>query len=170
LPPRARPVTVVAPAPAPLPLRALAPARGAPSSVVRLPDALWIDESARVDASAAFAERDPLERFRLVSAPHGRADVLDLHFQSTASYRVVLDSRLGSAVRAAGAAGVWVLTGSGHHVPQQSHQARGGLLFESVGAYLRECVMQGAGWSFAPASDHNGHQCAYHVWPAGAGR
>lgn len=162
LPERARPAVAIAPAPAPLPLHARAAGGvGGVGADVRLPDRLWIDAALR-DAGA-FHEREPLRRFALVNACHGLPGVLDLHFQSAASAPAVLDATLDAAVAAHGEA--WVLTGSGHHVPTATHQARGGVLFEAVGAYLAEAA-PGAAWRHAAAKDRNGHFGAYRVWAA----
>ncbi|KAJ1626148.1 hypothetical protein T492DRAFT_217281 [Pavlovales sp. CCMP2436] len=167
LPARARPAVAVAPAPRPL---ALVPRASEKRSAdvlketIRMPEHLWIDATKR-DISA-FTERDPIERFWVVNAAHSMPSVLDLHFQSSATFSLVLDTLLDSTVRAHGEA--WVLTGSGHHVPGQSHQARGGVLFEAVEVYLSE-ARAGQPWAWTPARDKNGHYGAFRVWATSQG-
>ena len=127
-----------------------------------VPAELWVAAELR-DATGAFAEPDPLARFALVNRAHGARPVLDLHFQSAAAFARVLDTHLEAVLRAHGEA--WVLTGSGHHVPSATHQARGGVLFAAVGADLAERAERSGGtWLYAPARDKNGHYGAYRVW------
>lgn len=178
LPERARPPVALAPTPAPLPLHRPPQSAGSgaqPSNAaatpglcadVRIPEGLWID-TARRDPEA-FHERDPLARFARVNAAHALPTVLDLHFQSAASFAAVLDATLHRTLAVHGEA--WVLTGSGHHVPSASHQARGGVLFEAVGQYLsgRAGGADGQHLRFAAAGDRNGHYGAYKVWTVAA--
>jgi DNA-nicking Smr family endonuclease len=94
-----------------------------------IPESVWTPSYAR--NPSLFQIADPVARFRKVnvSAPEG---VIDLHYQTKASCRIVLDavlpeyegSRLG---------GVWVVTGTGHH--RGGHQAEG-VLFATCKSYL----------------------------------
>lgn len=111
---------------------------------------------------------------------HGRGRaLLDLHFQSARTAPVVLDAELAPALRdvARGAAsraaadadaprGVWVVTGTGHHVARGSHQVRGGKLFDVAKAYLEE-----RGFTYLVGKDRNGYAGAFLVtgYHAGAG-
>jgi hypothetical protein len=156
LPPRTRVPIAVAPAPAPLPLHSRAAA--AADADATIPEEIWVPCAAR-DASA-FHIASPLDRFAAVNVCHARADVLDLHFQSAGTFEPVLDELLDARVRECGQ--VWVLTGSGHHVPGQSHQVKGGLLYQAVGEYLSRRAAEG-GWALAPARDKNGYYSAFRV-------
>eukprot|EP00629_Pelagomonadales_sp_RCC1024_P000378 CAMPEP_0119263544 /NCGR_PEP_ID=MMETSP1329-20130426/2912_1 /TAXON_ID=114041 /ORGANISM="Genus nov. species nov., Strain RCC1024" /LENGTH=529 /DNA_ID=CAMNT_0007263255 /DNA_START=203 /DNA_END=1789 /DNA_ORIENTATION=+ len=113
---------------------------------VTVPREIWVPlRNARV-----FEVRDPLERYQLVSAAHDRPDVVDLHFQSNRTAPVVLEAVLDRALRA-NPDGVWVVTGCGHHVPQNSHQKQRAPLFQYTQSYLEEHR-----YEFSVAKDHNG--------------
>lgn len=104
-----------------------------------------------------FEVRDPIERYRLVAAAHDRGDVVDLHFQSNRTAPVVLDAVLDAAL-AGHPAGVWVVTGSGHHAPQRSHQKLHATLFHFTQDWLAT-----RRYAFAVAKDHNGFAGAFLV-------
>ncbi|KAJ8600306.1 hypothetical protein CTAYLR_000724 [Chrysophaeum taylorii] len=113
---------------------------------------IWVPiRNARV-----FEIRDPLERYRRV-AEGQRPDVVDLHFQSSRTVAGVLDAVLPAALRA-NPRGVWVVTGSGHHTPDNSHQKRKGHLHACVHAYLDANACD-----FAVAKDVRGHAGAFFV-------
>ena len=120
---------------------------------VRVPREIWVPlRNARV-----FEVRDPIERYRLVAAAHDRGDVVDLHFQSNRTAPVVLDAVLDAAL-AGHPAGVWVVTGSGHHAPQRSHQKLHATLFHFTQDWLAT-----RRYAFAVAKDHNGFAGAFLV-------
>ena len=97
---------------------------GAKPTSVKVPREIWVPlRNARV-----FEVQDPLERYRMVAANHDRRDVVDLHFQSSRTAPVVLQHVLDTAIRA-NPSGVWVVTGSGHHAPRNSHQQKKASLF-----------------------------------------
>lgn len=138
----------------PVPYRGLAITQSArkPTSV-KVPREIWVPlRNAKV-----FEVQDPLERYRMVSANHDRSDVVDLHFQSSRTAPLVLEHVLDAALRA-NAAGVWIVTGSGHHAPQNSHQKTKASLFNFVGDLLTA-----QGYSSVVAKDHNGFAGAYLV-------
>merc|ERR1712228_570810 len=62
--------------------------------------------------------------------------VLDMHFQSTKTAPYVLDEMLPNAL--AEHVEVWIITGTGHHTDNHSHQKSvgGGVLHATVEAYL----------------------------------
>jgi len=118
---------------------------------VRIPQDLWNVHENR-DASA-FYIADPMERYRQVSLANGsqrRDDVIDLHFQSTKTFAVVLESVLPSKL-SSNPEGVWVVTGTGHHVGSKTHQKGGGALERAVLQWLQE-----QGYSLARGKDRNG--------------
>ena len=126
---------------------------GAKPTSVKVPREIWVPlRNARV-----FEVQDPLERYRMVAANHDRRDVVDLHFQSSRTAPVVLQHVLDTAIRA-NPSGVWVVTGSGHHAPRNSHQQKKASLFNFVGDYLAA-----QGYSSTIAKDHNGFAGAYLV-------
>ena len=75
----------------------------------------------------------------------------------------MLDAVLPTALNRHGEA--WVITGTGHHTAQASHQrkAEGGALRQSVEGYLREC-----GYDAYPGKDRSGHSGAFLVVARGA--
>lgn len=114
---------------------------------------IWTHEVSR-DASC-FKIQDPLDRYHEVNKGVSRIDVMDLHFQSSVTVEHVLDECLyeklnaliqqplpleviksGTETQHYESLGVWVITGSGHHAPRDSHQAQGGVLFRTVFEYL----------------------------------
>lgn len=121
---------------------------------VPIPADLWVEER----DPQAFQIPDPLERFRYVEQHSAgkRSDVLDLHYQSTRTAVVVLEALLPERLKQHGS--VWVATGTGHHVVQQSHQRKGGLLLQVVQQWLRE-----QGYSFKLGVDGSGHSGAVLV-------
>ena len=120
---------------------------------MKVPREIWVPlRNARV-----FEVQDPLERYRMVAANHDRRDVVDLHFQSSRTAPVVLQHVLDTAIRA-NPSGVWVVTGSGHHAPRNSHQQKKASLFNFVGDYLAA-----QGYTSTIAKDHNGFAGAYLV-------
>mmetsp|Transcript_18945 Transcript_18945/g.46598 ORF Transcript_18945/g.46598 Transcript_18945/m.46598 type:complete len:289 (+) Transcript_18945:3-869(+) len=154
--------TVVAPAPRPLPLQVVQTRGSVPSRIsahaVVMPQRLWVDSSAR-DPSA-FHIANPLARLAEVSKAHASDDVIDLHFQSRATVAGVIDAVLPECMRIHGHA--WVLTGSGHHVPQGSHQSKGGVLYETVRDHL-EAIVEASDWYLQPVKDVNGFPGGFHV-------
>ena len=94
-------------------------------------------------ASHAFGINDPIERFGYVNSQHSlRAEqpadcfVLDLHFQSSRTVGVVLNQILPQCIEYLESLGdkkhIWLVTGAGNHVPDRSHQLKGGVLYEAV--------------------------------------
>jgi len=125
-----------------------------------IPKAIW--QAADLRDASAFDISDPLERFFAVNAHNSgtqSAALLDLHFQSTATFQSVLDEVLPDRLRMF-PHGVWVVTGTGHHAPSKSHQrhADGGVLFDAVREYLVR-----RRYHFAVGHDTDGQQGAYFV-------
>ena len=117
---------------------------------VDIPQELWSAHENR-DASA-FYIADPLERYRVVSeqsAASRRDNVLDLHFQSSKTFSVVLTEVL--PVKLERNDKVWIVTGTGHHVGRKTHQKGGGALESAVVKWLTE-----QGYEFALGRDRNG--------------
>ena len=140
--------------------------------------------NAQVSRSAsAFEIADPMARFAEVNKPHarraqsnplgltlsprgaggagaGRVAVIDLHYQSVRTARVVLDEMLPAAL--ASHAEVWVITGTGHHVAKRTHQksSERGVLFDSVKEYLAECAA-----TYRIGKDWSGRAGAFLVLP-----
>mmetsp|Transcript_28052 Transcript_28052/g.39429 ORF Transcript_28052/g.39429 Transcript_28052/m.39429 type:complete len:799 (-) Transcript_28052:48-2444(-) len=125
------------------------------TKTVRIPQDLWNPHINR-DASV-FHIADPFERYDEVNAMVSRSDVIDLHFQSTKTFSVVLSSILPEKLRSVGE-GVWVVTGTGHHVGTKSHQQRNSTLEQAVLSWL---VTEG--YEFIRGRDVNGHGGAIFV-------
>mmetsp|Transcript_54 Transcript_54/g.80 ORF Transcript_54/g.80 Transcript_54/m.80 type:complete len:634 (+) Transcript_54:111-2012(+) len=120
---------------------------------VKIPQDAWVQfRDARI-----FGIRDPLERYAAVAALQTRPDVLDLHFQSTRTAPLVLDQVLDEALKARGQ--LWLVTGSGHHVPRGTHQLCHGVLHSTVLNYLED-----NGYDFAIAKDNAGHAGAFLIY------
>ena len=120
---------------------------GTLTQYARIPQDLWLGSEQR--DSSVFHIADPMERYAEVTRNNSRQDVLDLHFQSIKTFPVVLSAVLDEMLETCD---VWVVTGSGHHVDNSSHQKRGGVLEEAVASWL---VMQG--YVYAQGRDRNGH-------------
>ena len=128
-----------------------------------IPQTLWQAHENR-DASAFYIS-DPLERYYSVSSTpsttavssqshHGSHNVIDLHYQSIKTFPVVLDTILpnqlaqlpppsdsggtGKHTNNGGHnGGIWIVTGTGHHVnTQRTHQKGGNTLEHAVLEYL----------------------------------
>ena len=177
------PTARLPPPPRPTPPRVVRSSRE-----VRIPAESWVDLAARAGASA-FAIADPMERFAAVNRCHRRPDgsvwpltllfedeaggggagggLVDLHFQSRSTVSAVLEEVLPPML--SHHAEVWVVTGSGHHVAQRSHQKQGGVLWAAVDAHLGEALPglseadRRCWYSYHPAKDHNGYHCAFLV-------
>jgi DNA-nicking Smr family endonuclease len=136
---------------------------------MQIPQNVWNPHERR-DASA-FHIADPMERYREVSRLHlesgsgrnssatsyNRTDVIDLHFQSTKTYAIVLEQVLPEML-AVEPQGVWIVTGTGHHVGSKTHQKGGGILETAVMGWLTE-----HGYDFWKGKDRNGHGGALFV-------
>lgn len=142
-----------------------------------MPPELWLVDVSRVDATSAFGISDPVARYDAVNGPRAAAKqvprtlapsddergapavsvgVVDLHFQSVRTAPVVLETKLTTALHAH--AEVWVVTGTGHHTAAGSHQKGGGVLFNTVEAYLND-----RGYAYYIGKDSNGHTGAFLV-------
>lgn len=121
---------------------------------VKIPQDLWNHHVNR-DAGA-FHIQDPLQRYAEVCKSVPRNDVIDLHFQSTKTFGIVLSNVLPLKLREQEE--VWVVTGSGHHVARSSHQIKGGALEAAVHAWLET-----EGYTFVKGRDRNGHSGAVLV-------
>ena len=115
---------------------------------VDIPLEVWSAHENR-DASA-FYIADPIERYTEVSRTARRSDVMDLHFQSIKTFPVVLSHILPTKLMEH-PNGVWVVTGTGHHVGSRTHQKGGGALESAVMKWLQD-----EGYSFAKGRDRNG--------------
>jgi hypothetical protein len=120
----------------------------APSQSVKIPQDLWNPHTNR--DSLVFHIPDPMERYAHVSASLSRSDVIDLHYQSTKTFAVVLSNVLPEKLREQGQ--VWVVTGTGHHVGHSTHQKGGGALESAVLSWLSE-----EGYDFVRGRDRKGH-------------
>lgn len=126
-------------------------------SFARIPQSLWNPNYNR--NSALFHIADPIERFNEVSSSNknNRPDVIDLHFQSIKTFPIVLNAILPERLINCND-GVWIITGSGHHVNRASHQKSGGILEKAVQAWLDE-----TGYNFLQGKDRNGYSGAVLV-------
>lgn len=115
---------------------------------VKIPQDLWNHHINR--NSGAFRIQDPIERYKEVAKSVPRDDVIDLHFQSTKTFPAVLSLVLEQKLREHDE--IWVITGSGHHVPRETHQKGGGALEAAVLVWLEE-----EGYLFLRGRDRNGH-------------
>lgn len=115
---------------------------------VKIPQDLWNPHVNR--NASAFHITSPLERFKEVSKTVSRNDVIDLHFQSTKTFAVVLGTILPHKLRENGEA--WIVTGSGHHVARQTHQKGGGALEMAVVTWL-----EAEDYVYTRGRDRNGH-------------
>jgi len=125
---------------------------------MRIPQDLWNPNYNR--NSNLFNISDPIERYQEVMASSTkRNDVLDLHFQSSKTAPIVLSKILPCKLKSCGnTGGVWIVTGTGHHVNSKSHQKGGGILESVVEAWLKF-----AGYSFVKGKDRNGFGGAIFV-------
>jgi hypothetical protein len=114
---------------------------------VRIPQDLWNPHENR-DASV-FHIPDPIERYNKVSAGVKRRDVVDLHFQSTKTFAIVLSTIL--PMKLSELDEVWIVTGTGHHVGSKTHQKGGGALERAVLTWLTE-----EGYNCFRGRDRNG--------------
>mmetsp|Transcript_6662 Transcript_6662/g.19499 ORF Transcript_6662/g.19499 Transcript_6662/m.19499 type:complete len:926 (-) Transcript_6662:3342-6119(-) len=129
------------------PNRADGNSSSSPTSSIRIPTDLWNPHESR-DASA-FYIADPIERYNTVSASIKRTDVVDLHFQSTKTFSVVLSKILPDKLTRHKQ--VWVVTGTGHHVGTKTHQKGGGALERAAVQWLET-----EGYKFVRGKDRNG--------------
>lgn len=111
-------------------------------------------------------------RFGYVNAQHSSSShpedcfVLDLHFQSCKGVGQVLDQIIPQCLdyleSSFGAnKNIWLITGSGNHVPVNSHQAKGGLLFETV--LTQVLARTGDSCSVSEGVDPNGDKGAVRI-------
>mmetsp|Transcript_14995 Transcript_14995/g.23047 ORF Transcript_14995/g.23047 Transcript_14995/m.23047 type:complete len:613 (-) Transcript_14995:10-1848(-) len=121
---------------------------------VKIPQNLWNHHVNR-DAGAFYIS-DPIERYLEVSKTSGRRNVIDLHFQSTKTFSVVLATILPEKLLEHD--DVWIVTGSGHHVNRNSHQKGGGALESAVLAWL-----DAENYMHLRGRDRNGHSGAVLV-------
>lgn len=110
---------------------------------VRSPQALWVNDYER--SAGAFEIQDAVQRFMAVNEPYERAEkqavlkrlgasVMDMHYQSQVTAGPILDAYLAEKLQRS-EMGCWVITGTGHHTAE-GHQAKGGVLFQTVEDYL----------------------------------
>jgi hypothetical protein len=151
---------------------------------VDIPQDLWNAHENR--DSFVFYIANPIERYHAVSASSSsssssttttatttaartpqRDNVIDLHFQSTKTFGVVLEAILPAKLErhllqpqdyypkgnsgSNSANGVWIVTGTGHHVGSKTHQKGGGALEQAVMEWLTE-----HGYDFLRGRDRNG--------------
>jgi hypothetical protein len=109
------------------------------------------------DAAVFAMYDDPMERYAAVQRQRQKQqpnnalmdNVMDLHYQSLATFPVVLDTLLDGLLEQHGT--VWIVTGTGHHVGRRTHQKSGGALEAAVLSYLTE-----HGYSFKQGKDKTG--------------
>lgn len=101
---------------------------------VKIPEDLWNPHENR--DSSAFYIADPIERYNVVmqQTTHPVENILDLHFQSTKTFGIVLETILPDLLNRFGS--VWIVTGTGHHVGKRTHQKGGGALESAVIQWL----------------------------------
>jgi hypothetical protein len=114
---------------------------------VRIPQDLWNAHENR--DSSFFHIPDPLDRYHKVSLAVKRKDIVDLHFQSTKTFPVVLSTMLPEKLGEMSE--VWIVTGTGHHVGGKTHQKGGGALERAVIQWLSD-----HGYNFLKGRDRNG--------------
>jgi len=121
---------------------------------VKIPQNLWNHHVNR--DSGAFYINDPIKRYLEVSKASERSNVIDLHFQSTKTFSVVLSTILPQKLLEHD--DVWIVMGSGHHVNRNSHQKGGGALESAVLAWLLA-----ENYNFFRGRDRNGYSGAVLV-------
>jgi hypothetical protein len=114
---------------------------------VRIPQDLWSPHENR--DSTIFYVAEPLERYRQVNTSVQRSDIIDLHFQSTKTFHVVLSVILPLKLNEMNQ--VWIVTGIGHHVGTNTHQKGGGALEQAVIQWLID-----EKYDFTRGKDRNG--------------
>jgi Smr domain len=122
---------------------------------IPIPMEIWNVTENRDSAAFAMYE-DPMERYAAVQRQNPKDHVMDLHFQSIKTFPIVLETLLDGLLEQHGA--VWIVTGTGHHVGQRTHQKTGGALEAAVMAYLTE-----HGYSFKRGKDKTGQGGALFV-------
>ena len=90
-----------------------------------------------------------MDRYRQVKVMSSSLDVIDLHFQSTKTFAVVLEQVLPAELQRLSE--VWIVTGTGHHVGSQTHQKGGGALELAVLQWLLD-----HGYNVFRGRDRNG--------------
>jgi hypothetical protein len=110
---------------------------------------------------SAFGISDPLERYYAVASTwkeRAMTNVMDLHYQSLQTFPVVLETLLPEKLPAATEdGGVWIITGTGHHVAERGHQKRNVSTLEgAVWEYLLYHYPPEEGYRIAPGRDRNG--------------
>ena len=120
--------------------------------VVKIPQDVWSQNPHHYqNASSCFQILDPIERFKEVTRRgSSREDVMDMHFQSTKTVPIVLSTILPKKLQSHSE--VWVVTGTGHHVPGATHQRSGGVLEGSVVSWLEQ-----SGYDYVKGKDRNGY-------------
>jgi len=122
-------------------------------SVVKIPVDVWSPNPHHYRSAAeCFHIEDPLERYEEVTrrSHTRRSDVMDLHFQSSKTVPIVLSKVLPKKLQTFSE--VWLVTGTGHHVPGQSHQKGGGVLETVVCSWLNQTE-----YKFFKGKDKNGY-------------
>jgi len=122
------------------------------SNTVKIPKEVWSrNPHHHRNAASCFHIADPILRYTEVTKlSSNREDVMDMHFQSTKTVSVVLSRILPKKLQKFSE--VWVVTGTGHHVPNSSHQKSGGVLESAVLSWLNQ-----HGYHYVKGKDHNGH-------------
>lgn len=122
----------------------------------KIPVELWVNDFER--PANVYYVKDALERFNLVNTTYSndkfrkvllllKVRVIDLHYQTVNSFLTILDMTLPHIVplikstsRQGDIEGIWIITGTGHHVAKNSHQKQSidgeGVLFSHVKQYL----------------------------------
>lgn len=114
---------------------------------VRIPGDVWTPHEHR--DSTVFHVADPISRYQMVQQGSRREDMIDLHFQSIKTFPVVLSEVLPDKL--VKFSQVWIVTGTGHHVGNKTHQKGGGALENAVVEWL-----QHEGYGFKRGKDRNG--------------
>ena len=100
----------------------------------QIPIELWVTEAEKPEN--VYHIKDPFERFTIVNKVYTlprfetalgnlAVRVIDLHFQTSSSFSQILDRilpRFYAAISQRQINGVWLITGTGHHVQENSHQ------------------------------------------------
>lgn len=140
----------------------------------KIPLELWINDYERMENM--YFIKDCMEKFAMVNKPYStdkfvsvkrnlKVRIVDLHFQTQTGCIQVLESivpKLEPLKKDGVVEGVWIITGSGHHVQKSSHQKQAingeSVLFSTTKAYL-----DNIGIKYEIGVDHNGKQGAFYV-------
>lgn len=140
----------------------------------KIPVELWVNDFER--SENVYFIQDSMEKFSAVNQVYSnqkflnalqflKARVIDLHYQTTAGCEQILDAvtpKLSSFRTNPDVNGVWIITGTGHHVAKNSHQRRGES-GESILLTTCRCYLESRGIGFEIGVDNNGNSGALYL-------